>query len=113
VDGQARAVAVRASLSLSLSHGWALLANAAGTVARFDGTELGRTKDVFVRWTQVAALNPIFENGGQTNHKPWLWDDETYQIYRMFLWLHEELRPFYYTRGVDAFARGASCAMRS
>ena len=76
-----------------------------------DGSELGRTKDVFLRWTQVSALNPLFENGGNGEHRPWVFDDETLTIYRKYLWLHEELRPFYYSRGNDAFEQGMHAVM--
>ena len=61
-----------------------------------------------LRWTQVAAMNPLFENGGNGEHRPWIFDDETLEVYRFFLWLHEELRPFYYSRGNDAFDQGTA-----
>ena len=51
-------------------------------------------------------MNPLFENGGQKEHRPWMYDDETYEIYRTYMWLHEELRPFYYSRGNDAYDNG-------
>ena len=31
---------------------------------REDGSANGRTKEVFVRWAQLGALNPVMENGG-------------------------------------------------
>ena len=80
--------------------------------ARSDSSPLGRTKDSFIRWTQASALNPLFENGGQKEHRPWIFDEETYEIYRTYLWLHEELRPFYYSRGNDAFDQGPSAVNR-
>jgi len=42
---------------------------------------LGRTKELFLRWTAVGALSSFMENGGQGEHFPWNFDNETVDIY--------------------------------
>jgi len=69
---------------------------------------LGRTKQLFVRWTQMSAFNSLMENGGGGEHRPWMFDDETLQIYRHFVHIHHELIPYMLTAGTLAFERNIS-----
>lgn len=60
---------------------------------------LGRTKEVFLRWTAIGALSSYMENGGTGNHLPWNFDDETTDIYRSWVNLHYKLVPYLYSEG--------------
>lgn len=61
---------------------------------------LGRTKEVFLRWTAVGALSSYMENGGQGEHFPWNFDSETIDIYRSWVNLHYKLVPYLYSEGI-------------
>ncbi|CAF3599623.1 unnamed protein product [Rotaria sp. Silwood1] len=63
---------------------------------------LGRTKELFLRWTAVGALSSFMENGGGGEHLPWKFDDETVDIYRSWVNLHYSLIPYLYTQGTKA-----------
>lgn len=67
---------------------------------RADGNQY---KDVFIRWTQLGAFCPIMENGGSGVHKPWLYDEETTDIYRKFVNLHTELIPYIYSQAAYSY----------
>lgn len=45
--------------------------------------ELGRTKQLLIRWAQLGAFSPLMENGGNKEHRPWKFDNtnETLDIY--------------------------------
>ncbi|MFT4624662.1 MAG: alpha-glucosidase (family GH31 glycosyl hydrolase) [Myxococcota bacterium] len=75
---------------------------------REDGSELGRTKEVFIRWAQLGALNPVMENGGGGEHRPWAFDETTTDIYRGLVELHYALLPYLTEHGAIAFAEGGS-----
>lgn len=71
---------------------------------RTDSSELGRTKEVFIRWAQLGALSAIMENGGAGEHRPWIFDDETTEIYRTYAKLHTALIPYLMEEGGLAFS---------
>lgn len=73
---------------------------------RTDDSELGRSKDVFIRWAQLGALSGVMENGGAGEHRPWAFDEETTEIYRKFARLHSDLIPYLMEEGGLAFAEG-------
>ena len=75
---------------------------------REDGSELGREKDVLLRWAQLGAFNPIMENGGSGAHWPWLFDDETTEIYRQYVNLHYAMLDYLNEEGTLAFEAGTS-----
>lgn len=50
--------------------------------------------DVFVRWTQFAALTPIMEAHGLGKREPWLFSPSTLEIYRQYATLHAKLVPY-------------------
>ena len=60
---------------------------------------LGRTKELFLRWTAIGALSSFMENGGGGEHRPWKFDDETTDIYRSWVNLHYKLVPYLYSEG--------------
>lgn len=45
---------------------------------------LGRTKELFIRWAQLGSFSPLMENGGNKEHRPWVFDttNETLNIYK-------------------------------
>ena len=57
---------------------------------REDGSALGRTKDVFIRWAQLGTFCPLMENGGGGEHRPWMFDDETNTIYKNLVTMREK-----------------------
>lgn len=67
---------------------------------RSDGN---RYKDVFIRWAQLGAFCPVMENGGNGTHEPWLYDEETADIYRKFAYLHTELIPYIYSSAAYSY----------
>lgn len=75
---------------------------------REDGSELGRDKEVFIRWAQAGAFWPVMENGGGGEHRPWAFDAETETIYRQLVQLHHALLPVLDAQGAVAFAEGRS-----
>lgn len=52
-----------------------------------------RTKELFIRWAQLGAFCPLMENGGNGEHRPWMFDhtNQTLDIYRTFVNIHYEL----------------------
>ena len=60
---------------------------------------LGRTKELFLRWTAIGALSSYMENGGLGEHLPWNFDDETTNVYRGWVNLHYKLVPYLYSEG--------------
>lgn len=45
-------------------------------------TIMGRTKELLIRWAQLGAFSPLMENGGNQEHRPWAFDNQTLEIYR-------------------------------
>lgn len=60
-------------------------------------------KDVFIRWAQLGAFCPIMENGGGGEHRPWMYDEETLDIYRKYTVLHHELIPYIYSQAAYSY----------
>jgi alpha-D-xyloside xylohydrolase len=75
---------------------------------REDGSELGRDKEVLIRWAQLGAFNPIMENGGSGAHWPWLFDEETTEIYRSYVLQHHAMIEYLTAEGALAFEEGIS-----
>ncbi|UCD84733.1 MAG: hypothetical protein JSU92_00665 [Deltaproteobacteria bacterium] len=68
----------------------------------------GRTKELFIRWAQLGAFSPVMENGGGGEHRPWMFDTETTDIYRKFTEIHYALIPYLMEEGAKAFGKGNS-----
>jgi len=64
----------------------------------------GRDKDLFIRWAQLGAFSPLMENGGGGEHRPWMFDQETNDIYNKFARLHHALIPYQMQQGDSLFA---------
>ena len=67
-----------------------------------------RDRELFIRWTQLGALCPVMENGGAGEHRPWMYDPETLDIYAEYTCLHHQLIPYLYSQGAEAYAAGES-----
>jgi hypothetical protein len=65
-------------------------------IGGFEGVP-GPTKTLFIRWAQLGALCPLMENGGHNEHRPWMFDEETVEIYRYYAKLHSELVPYLFS----------------
>ena len=96
---------LRMALGLMFASARAGYVNVGSDIGGFRGGE-GRAKSLLIRWAQLGALSPIMENGGNGEHRPWMYDDETVQIYRRFVKLHHELIPYLYSQGASAYAQG-------
>jgi len=48
------------------------------------------------------------ENGGSGEHRPWMYDSETLEIYTDYACLHHQLIPYLYSKGAEAFQQGVS-----
>jgi alpha-glucosidase (family GH31 glycosyl hydrolase) len=72
-----------------------------------NGNPLGRTKEVFIRWAQLGAFSPLMENGGNGEHRPWMFDTagETVDIYRTFVHYHVELTPYFLSTATEKFSQ--------
>ena len=48
---------------------------------------LGRSRELLLRWAQVGAFSPLMENGGNKEHRPWMFEpaNETTQIYKRLI----------------------------
>lgn len=44
----------------------------------------GRTKELLIRWAQLGAFSPLMENGGNKEHRPWIFDNQTLDIYKKY-----------------------------
>jgi alpha-glucosidase (family GH31 glycosyl hydrolase) len=60
---------------------------------------------LYLRWAQWNALTPFFLIGGHDEHRPWKFDSEFFQIFRRYMWLHQELVPFFYSQHVQTNLR--------
>eukprot|EP01119_Soliformovum_irregulare_P022785 TRINITY_DN7855_c0_g1_i3.p1 TRINITY_DN7855_c0_g1~~TRINITY_DN7855_c0_g1_i3.p1 ORF type:complete len:201 (+),score=66.84 TRINITY_DN7855_c0_g1_i3:113-715(+) len=67
-----------------------------------------RTKELFIRWSQLSTFCPLFENGGEGNHGPWEYDEETVKIYRNFVHIHMELGPYFLSTATRYYPQGKS-----
>ena len=67
--------------------------------------QVGIPRRLYLRWAQWNALTPFFLIGGHDEHRPWKFDAEFFQIFRRYLWLHQELVPFFYSHHVQASLR--------
>lgn len=92
----------------SSEYGYVSFGSDIGGYREDDTYPQGRGKNLFLRWAQLGALNPVMENGGGGDHHPWAWDDETVDIYRQFVRLHHDLHPYLQEHGAIAFEEGGS-----
>ena len=60
---------------------------------------------LFLRWAQWNALTPFFLIGGHDEHRPWKFDPSFLRTFRRYMWLHQELAPYFYSQHVQASFR--------
>lgn len=65
----------------------------------------GMPRLLYLRWAQWNALTPFFLIGGHDEHRPWKFDTEFFTIFRRYMWLHQELVPFFYSQQIQASLR--------
>ena len=67
--------------------------------------QTGMPRLLYLRWAQWNALTPFFLIGGHDEHRPWKFDADFFQTFRRYMWLHQELVPFFYSQHVQASLR--------
>ncbi|KAL5473375.1 hypothetical protein EMCRGX_G027852 [Ephydatia muelleri] len=100
------------ALKRYLQSAWAGYPNFGSDIGGYrtgNGT-LGRTKELFLRWSQLGAFSPLMENGGEVEHRPWMFDNnnQTLDIYKMFVDTHYQLVDYLLTTGTEAFETNTS-----
>jgi alpha-glucosidase (family GH31 glycosyl hydrolase) len=53
----------------------------------------------------MGAFTPLMENGGDNEHRPWKFDQQTCDIYRDFVNIHYELNPYLLNAGTTAYQK--------
>jgi hypothetical protein len=73
---------------------------------------LGRTAELLLRWAAVGAFSSLMENGGDKEHRPWMFDQpgSTFVVdsYRKLVAAHYELEPYLLSTGAQAWEDGGS-----
>jgi alpha-glucosidase (family GH31 glycosyl hydrolase) len=62
-------------------------------------------KELLIRWLQFGCFTPLMQAHGRFEQEPWTYDDETLDLYRAYVLLHERLVPY--------IRSAAGCAARS
>ncbi len=68
----------------------------------------GRENDVFLRWAQLGAFSPLMENGGGGEHRPWVFNQQTSDVYNKFTRLHHAMIPYFMQQADSLFALSQS-----
>ncbi len=61
---------------------------------------------LYIRWTQFAAFNGLFLNGGHGERRLWERSQQELEVIREYSWLHTELIPYMYHYVVTAHEGG-------
>ena len=51
-------------------------------------------KELLLRWVQFGCFTPLMQAHGRFEQEPWTYDEETLEVYRAFVLLHERLVPY-------------------
>ena len=99
---------LRGALNLMFISADAGYATVGSDIGGYEDKNYVPNKSLFIRWTELGSLLPVMENGGKTDscHQPWLYDENTVQIYRYFAELHHELVPYQYSYDITAHLTG-------
>jgi hypothetical protein len=104
---------LRAAAINILESAWQNYTNFASDTGGYRGGA-PRTRELFLRWSQLNAFLPLFENGGDDEHRPWAFDNPAAgdttasDVYRRLVAAHYELAPYLLTTGSDSYAAGIS-----
>jgi alpha-glucosidase (family GH31 glycosyl hydrolase) len=67
---------------------WRGYLNFGSDIAGYRYGKNNRTKELLLRWGQLGAFCALMENGGEGEHRPWAFDQETVDVYRQFVVIH-------------------------
>lgn len=71
------------------------------------GSEPGCNPDLFMRWTQFAALSPFARLHGRQQYKlPWMYGEDAVEVFDHFTRLRHGLMPYIYSLAVEATSTG-------
>jgi alpha-D-xyloside xylohydrolase len=92
----------------TLSKGLSLSVCGFGTWSHdIGGAENGCNPDLFMRWTQFAALSPHARLHGRQQYKlPWMYGEEAAEVFSHFTRLRHGLMPYIYSLAVEAASTG-------
>lgn len=70
----------------------------------------GRTRELLLRWAQLNSFMGLFENGGDNEHRPWMFTQPniTTNIYRFYVNAHHSLATYLLSAGSAAWESGKS-----
>jgi hypothetical protein len=111
---------IKAALFNMIHSAWQNFASYGSDIGGYlngDNTQVGRTKELFIRWAQMGAFTPHMENGGNGEHRPWMFDvgnsTQIGDIYRNFVHIHQELIPYFLSAGTAALGNKTSVMIPS
>ena len=78
----------------SSQYGYLIFGSDIGGYRQDDTYPLKRSKELFIRWAQVGAFSGLMENGGGGEHRPWIFDEQTKNIYKKLVLLRDQLVPY-------------------
>lgn len=104
---------LRHGLLNMLASGELNYVNFGSEIGGFRSGDSTRTKELMVRWAQMSAFSPIYINGGNGEHRPWMYDQETMRIYTECTHIHYRLIPYLYSQGAEAWHNGTALLKRT
>ena len=96
-----------------LASGEANYVNFGSEIGGFRSGQATRTKELLIRWAQMSAYCAIYINGGNGEHRPWTYDQETLDIYKETTDIHYRLIPYIYSQGAEAWNNGVAMFKRT
>jgi alpha-glucosidase (family GH31 glycosyl hydrolase) len=87
----------------SYEYGYLIFGSDIGGYREDDTYPLKRSKELFIRWAQLGTFCGLMENGGGGEHRPWIFDAQTEQIYKKLVELRAQLVPYLTASAKDAY----------
>lgn len=78
----------------SYEYGYLIFGSDIGGYREDDTYPLKRSKELFIRWAQLGTFCGLMENGGGGEHRPWIFDDQTRDIYKKLVLLRGQMLPY-------------------